>query len=191
MVTVGMAFPFLGSHFQLWHIVNIMLASILLVIEPSKEKLRGRFSTNVAKKSIPGAITILLAAGLPYLLYFFHINQIFHTGVDEIHIANTMAVVIFNLLAVAVLAKVCMPLNKHRALVFVGMGLLQCALLAGAAVVSYLISVDKSILAIDFPSLTLVNWFVIAIIIVISIAIYLIVSYVVETLKGENSDVKN
>lgn len=188
MVTVGMSFPFLGSHFQLWHLVNIMFASMLLVIDPSEDKIKGRFSTNVAKKSIPGAIAILIAAGLPYLLYFFHINFIFHTGIEDIETANTCAVIIFNLLGLAVLAKTCMPLNKHRALVFVGTALLECALLAAAGVVSYLIGVKESVLMIDFPSLTLVNWFVIAIIIVISIATYLIVSYVVETLKGEDKN---
>ena len=188
MATIGMSFPFLGSHFQLWHLVNILFASMLLVVEPSKEKIKGKFSKNVAKKAIPGAIAVLIAAGLPYLCYFLHINHYFHTGIDEIETANTAAVIIFNVLGLAVLAKVCMPFNKHRGLVFFGTTMLEVGLLVGAGVVSYLIGVKESILSIDFPSLTLVNWFVIAIIVVITIAVYLIVSYVVETLKGEGKN---
>lgn len=191
MATIGMSFPFLGSHFQLWHLVNILFASMLLVIEPAGEKIKGRFSTNVAKKSIPGAITVLVAAGLPYLLYFLHINHYFHTGIDEIEIANTASIIIFNLLGLAVLARICMPFNKHRGLVFFGTTMLEIALLIGAGIVSYLVGVKESILSIDFPSLTLVNWFVISIIVVLSIAVYLIVSYVVETLKGEGKNAKN
>ena len=188
MATIGMSFPFLGSHFQLWHLINILFASTLLVVEPSKEKIKGRFSVNVAKRAIPGAIAVLIAAGLPYLCYFLHINHYFHTGIDEIETANTAAVIIFNILGLAVLAKVCMPFNKHRGLVFFGTAMLEVGLLAAAGAVSYLIGVKESILSIDFPSLTLVNWFVVAIIIVITMAIYLIVSYVLETLKGEGKN---
>ena len=188
MATIGMSFPFLGSHFQLWHLVNILFASMLLVAEPAGEKLRGRFSKNVANKAIPGAIAVLIAAGLPYLLYFLHINQYFYTGIDEIEIANIASVIIFNLLGLAVLAKVCMPFNKHRGLVFFGTAVLEVGLLAAAGAVSYLVGVKESILSIDFPALTLVNWFVIAIIVVVTIAVYLIVTYVVETLKGEGKN---
>ncbi len=188
MALIGMSFPFLGSHFQLWHLINIFFASILLVIEPAGERIKGRFSVNVAKKAIPGAIAVLIAAGLPYLLYYLNINHFFYTGIDDIAIANTSSVIIFNVLGLAILAKVCMPFNKHRGLVFFGTTILEVGLLVGAAVVSYLVGVKESILSIDFPSLTLVNWFVIAIIIVITIAIYLIVSYVVETLKGEGKN---
>ena len=90
-----------------------------------------------------------------------------------------------------VLLKICLPYNKYRALVFAGSATLEVGLLVAAGFVSYKIGVKESIIAIDFPSLTLVNWFAVGIIIVIAIATYLIVSFVVETLKGEHFDDKN
>ena len=102
-----------------------------------------------------------------------------------------MGVILFTVLGLVVLLKICLPFNKYRAIVFAGASVLEVGLLVAAGFVSYKVSVKASIVAIDFPSLTLVNWFAIAIIIVLATAIYLIVSYVVEVFKGEHQNVKD
>ena len=97
----------------------------------------------------------------------------------------------FPILGLVILLKICLPLNLYRSLVFAGAVLVEGGLLTAAGFVSYKVSVQASVLGIDFPSLTLVNWFTIAIIVVLTVSIYLIVSYIVETLKGEHIDDKD
>ena len=102
-----------------------------------------------------------------------------------------MSVITFTVLGLIILLKICLPLNLYRGLVFGGAVLLEAGALTAAAIVSYKIGVEQSIIAIDFPSLTLVNWFVIGIIILAISSIYLIVTYIVEVFRGEHSNAKD
>ena len=109
-----------------------------------------------------------------------------------------MAVIVFTVAGLAVLLKICLPFNKYRAFVFAGVATVEVILLTTMGLLSYLLKgkelvkiADDFVNAIDFPSLTLVNWLVIGIMIVLTVATYLIISYVVEVLKGEHEDVKD
>ena len=191
MATLGIQYPYQATHFHFWSLINIGLASFALALEPNQEQVKGNFAKKIFGKAVPGAITILLSAGITYLLYYFQTSLIFHTGVDSFEVATTMGVIIFTILGLAVLLKICLPFNKYRALVFFGATTLEVGLMVAAGIISYKVGVKESLVAIDFPSLTLVNWFVIAIIVVISIAAYLIISYIVEVLKGEKDNAKD
>ena len=191
MATLGIKYPFQATHFQLWSLINIGLSSFFLALEPNQEPLKGSFIGRIFKKAIPGVISILIPVGLIYLMHISQNANAIYTGVYEMETATTMSIITFTVLGLVVLLKICLPFNKYRALVFTGASVVEVGLLVAAGFVSYKIGVKESIVAIDFPSLTLVNWFAIAIILVITIAIYLIVSYVVEVLKGEHEDVKD
>ena len=191
MATLGIRYPFEATHFQLWSLINIGLSSFFLALEPNQEPLKGSFIGTILRKAVPGFLTILIPVALIYVMYILQDTNLMYTGVYEMNTATTMSVVVFTILGLAVLLKICLPFNKYRALVFGGATVVEIGLLVAAFIVSYKIGVKESIVAIDFPSLTLVNWFAIAIIIVLAIATYLIVSYVVEVLKGEHKDVKN
>ena len=191
MATLGIRYPFEATHFQLWSLINIGLSSFFLALEPNQEPLKGSFIGRIFKKAIPGVAAILIPVALIYLMHILQVTVPVYTGVYEMETATTMSIITFTVLGLVVLLKICLPFNKYRALVFAGAATVEVGLLVAAGFVSYKIGVKESIIAIDFPSLTLVNWFAIAIILVITIAIYLIVSYVVEVLKGEHEDVKN
>lgn len=191
MATLGIKYPFEATHFQLWSLINIGLSSFFLALEPNQEPLKGSFIGSILRKAVPGFTTIILAVTVIYVLYIFQDNTIFYTGVYELETATTMSVVVFTILGLVVLLKICLPFNKYRAIVFAGAATVEAGLLVLAAIISYKIGVKESIIAINFPSLTLVNWFVIAIIIVLAIATYLIVSYVVEVFRGEHQNAKD
>ena len=193
MATLGNAYkyPFEATHFQLWSLINIGLSSFFLALEPNQEQLKGSFIGTILRKAIPGFATIIVSVAAVYLLYVFQENTILYTGVYDLNTAATISVIIFTILGLVVLLKICLPFNKYRAIVFAGSAAVEVGLLVAAAIISYKIGIKESIIAIDFPSLTLVNWFVIAIIIVIAIAIYLIISYVVEVFRGEHQNVKD
>ena len=191
MATLGIKYPFEATHFQLWSLVNIGLSSFFLALEPNQEPLKGSFIGSILRKAVPGFATIILAVTSIYIMHIFQDCTVLYTGVYELHTAATMSVIVFTVLGLVVLLKICLPFNKYRAIVFAGAATVEVGLLVAAAIVSYKIGVKESIIAIDFPSLTLVNWFAIAIIIVIAVATYLIVSYVVEVFKGEHQNAKD
>ena len=191
MATMGIKYPFEATHFQLWSLINIGLSSFFLALEPNQEPLKGSFIGSILKKAVPGFVTILISVTLIYVMYMLQDTNLMYTGVYELHTAATMSVITFTILGLVVLLKICLPFNKYRALVFTGAAVVEVGLLIAAFIVSFRIGVKESIVAIDFPTLTLVNWFAVAIIIVLAVATYLIVSYVVEVLKGEHKDVKN
>ena len=184
-------YPFHATHFQLWNGINIGLSSFFLALEMNKEPTKGTFVGSILRKAVPGSLTLLIPVGLIYLLYTFQAKHILYTGVYTLEAATTMSVITFTILGLVILLKICLPLNLYRGIVFGGAVLLEGSLLTAAAIVSYKIGVEQSIIAIDFPSLTLVNWFVIGIILLATSSIYLIVSYIVEVFRGEHNNVKN
>lgn len=192
MVTpLKISYPFEATHFELWSLINIGLSAFFLALERNNEPISGSFAKSIFRKAIPGACVVLLPVALIYGLYALQANTLLYTGIYTLQSATTMSVITFTILGLVVLLKICLPLNKYRGIVFAGAATLEIGLLVAAAIASYKIGVKESILAINFPILTLVNWFAIAIIIVISIAIYLIVSYIVEVLRGERDNVKD
>ena len=197
MATLGIKYPFEATHFQLWSLINIGLSSFFLALEPNQEPLKGSFIGSILRKAVPGFATIILSVLAIYMLHIFQDNTIQYTGIYELHTAATMSVIVFTVLGLVVLLKICLPFNKYRAIVFAGAATVEVGLLVAAAIISYKVTNTESLVykfltfGIDFKSLTLVNWFAIAIIIVLATAIYLIVSYVVEVFKGEHQNVKD
>jgi cation-transporting ATPase E len=198
MATLGIKYPFEATHFQLWSLVNIGLSSFFLALEPNQEPLKGSFIGSILRKALPGFATIIVSVTMIYMLYIFQDNTILYTGVYDLQTASTMSVIVFTVLGLVILLKICLPFNKYRAIVFAGATTLEVGLLVTAGILSYTLQnkVNTQLyklvtFGINFPSLTLVNWFAIAIIIVLAVAIYLIVSYVVEVFKGEHQNVKD
>jgi cation-transporting ATPase E len=198
MATLGIKYPFEATHFQLWSLVNIGLSSFFLALEPNQEPLKGSFIGSILRKALPGFATIIVSVTMIYVLYIFQDNTIQYTGVYDLQTASTMSVIVFTVLGLVILLKICLPFNKYRAIVFAGAATLEVGLLVTAGILSYTLQnkVNTQLyklvtFGINFPSLTLVNWFAIAIIIVLAVAIYLIVSYVVEVFKGEHQNVKD
>ena len=189
--TIGVKYPFEATHFQLWSGINIGIAAFFLALEANQEPIVGNFIVNVFRKAIPASLVMLLPVTAIYLLYIFQEGHIFYSGTYSLETATTMSVIAFTILGLVVLLKICLPLNKYRGLVFAGAAILEAGLLVAAGFVSFKVGVKESIIAINFPSLTLVNWFVIGIIVVITSAIYLIATYIVEALRGEHDNAKD
>ena len=186
-------YPFHATHFQLWSLINIGLSAFFLALERNREPVKGKMGTNIVRKAVPGAATILAAVLSAYGLFGLFTSRSLYTGVETFEQATTMSVIIFTILGLVVLLKICLPFTKYRAIIFASASTLEVVLLIVAAIISYKVKdgVERSILNINFPSLTLVNWLAIAIIIVLATSIYLIVSYVVEVFKGEHKNAKN
>ena len=128
MATMGIKYPFEATHFQLWSLINIGLSSFFLALEPNQEQLKGSFIGSILRKAVPAVITILVAVTAVYMLYIFQDNTIMYTGVYSLETAATMSVIVFTVLGLVVLLKICLPFNKYRAIVFAGAATVEVGL---------------------------------------------------------------
>ena len=191
LITINYAYPFEAVHFQLWSFIGIGISAFFLALERNKEPLKGSFIGSIFMKAVPGAIATLLPVGLIYLTYALQQNGVLFTGIYDIEVAAFMSVLAFNFMSLIILLKICLPFSKYRACVFAGAATLEVGLVTLAAVLSYHNHITESIIAINFQELTLVNWFVLGIIVILVSALYLIVTYIIEVFKGEHLNDKN
>ena len=191
LITINYAYPFEAVHFQLWSFVGIGISAFFLALERNKEPLKGSFIGSIFMKAVPGAIATLLPVGLIYLTYALQQNGALFTGIYDIEVAAFMSVLAFNFISLIILLKICLPFSKYRAFVFAGAATVEIGLVALAATLSYHNHITESIIAINFQELTLVNWFVLGIIVILVSALYLIVTYIIEVFKGEHLNDKN
>lgn len=117
------AYPFQPIHFTFINFLTIGAPSVILALEPNRERIRGSFIRNVIKKSIPGALTmalnVLLLEGTNFFLHFSE---------GEV---STLAVVLTGFTGLMILFRVCMPFNGKHAVLF---GLMSVGFLLGLAV---------------------------------------------------------
>ena len=191
MIVNKTSYPFQATHFHLWNMINIGIAALFLALESNKEPTKGSFIGTILRKAIPGSIAVMAPVLISYVLYQLQKNYILYTGVYTYEAATTMSVLGFTIMGLFVLLKICLPFSLYRGFVFGGTVLLETGLLVAAGFASFKVGVQESILAIDFPSLTFVNYFALAIMIVLIASIYILVSYIVEIIRGEHLNVKN
>lgn len=184
-------YPFEPTHFYVWEDASIGLAAFFLSLEKNSERIKGSFLKNIFRKAIPAGIAVLLSVTACFILYIFEECRITYTGIYSFESAVTMSVLCFTVVGVGTLLKICLPLNKYRGFVFAGSTLVSFAALGLAALVTYKWDIKYSILMIDFKSLTPVNYFVCGLVIIITIALFFVGTYIVEVIKGEHQNVKD
>lgn len=191
LITINYAYPFEAVHFQLWSFIGIGISAFFLALERNKDPLKGSFIGSIFMKAVPGAIATLLPVGLIYLAYALQANSLLFTGIYDIKVAAHMSVIAFNFLSLVILLKICLPFSRYRAIVFSSAAVVEIGLVTLAAFLSYKGNINESIIAIDFQSITLMNWFVLGIIVILVSALYLIITYIIEVFKGDHLNDKN
>lgn len=186
MATMRIGYPFHATHFMPWSLINIGIASFFLALERNNEPIKGSFLKSIFRKAIPGSVALLIPVFVVYLFYFLQEEKILYTGTYSFDVATSMNVILFTVLGLVIFLKISLPLNKYRLIVFISSAVLEIGMLVAAAVLAYNVGLEASILAIDYPSLTLVNYFAILILTILTSAIYFSVTYIVEVLRGEH-----
>lgn len=189
------SYPFLTNHMYCWEILAIGLSAFFLALQKNDEQVKGNFLKNIFKTAIPAGIIVVLQVLTIYLLRFIDTKNLWYFGFSNDSLISTqqiiaMAVPCFSIFAFVVLFKVCLPLNKYRLLVF------SCALIAFVGVMAFdiftaVILGQENILRIPWNSLTIENIVTAAIVLVISITIYLFVSYIANVISGGKKHDKN
>ncbi len=106
-------FPFAPTHLTLISSATIGIPAFLLALEPNNERVEGRFLNNTIKKSLPGALAIVLNIALLQV-----VNNFFDVTSAEL---STVSVLLVGAGAFTVLYRVCLPLDVKHAIIFFGM----------------------------------------------------------------------
>ncbi|HCM23470.1 MAG TPA: ATPase P, partial [Ruminococcaceae bacterium] len=94
-------YPFEPIQFTLVNALTIGLPSLVLSLEPNRERLHGKFMLNIIKKSIPGALTMVIN-----VLLLEAIQSFMHFPQAQL---STAAVVLTTVTLFMILFRVCMP----------------------------------------------------------------------------------
>jgi len=106
-------YPFQPIQLTLISALTIGAPSLILALEPNKERIKGKYIVNVIRKSIPGAMTMVFnIVALAIVCSFIHFNS------TEI---STLAVMITGFAGLLVLLKVSLPFNWIRCALFFSM----------------------------------------------------------------------
>lgn len=103
-------YPFQPIQLTLISALTIGAPSLILALEPNKERIKGKYIVNVIRKAIPGAMTMVFnIVALAIVCSFIHFNS------TEI---STLAVMITGFAGLLVLLKVSLPFNWIRCALF-------------------------------------------------------------------------
>lgn len=109
-VFIPQPYPFLPIQLTLISSFTVGIPSFFLALEPNRDRIEGDFLTNILKKAVPGALSIV------FNIVVLIVAGAFLGFTDEQ--TSTMAVIITALTALVVLFKVCLPFNVIRGVLF-------------------------------------------------------------------------
>ena len=190
-LTIGLHYPFKPAHFYLLGIVVTSIGGLLLCFDNPKRPPVLSSGSMILGKTISGALIL----SLPILVYsgllLMQQNLIFYTGIYSYETMLTLSIMTISILGIAVLFKCYTRFKLYSLIAFIITTVLFVGLTTAAVIISYKVGVAQSMLEIDFPSLTLVNYFVFGLVIIVIASFYLLLSYIIEIFRGEHLHVKN
>lgn len=108
---VPASYPFQPIQLTLISSVTVGIPSFFLALQPNRDRIQGKFLFNILKRAIPGALTIVI--NICVLL----IASLFLPMSEEQ--LSTLATLTTGFTALCVLAKVSMPFNLYRVILFI------------------------------------------------------------------------
>ena len=184
-------FPFLTNNLYIWEVACVGIPAFFLALEPNANRLKGTFFRNVFKKAIPPAIAIILGVVIIFMMYHLQNYGVMYTGIYTKEAAIAMCSIVFTIISIFGLMKVCIPFNKYRLIIFSASAALCVGLLVGAAILTYKVGYENSLFRIPFTEMNYVNYFETIIITVILSTLYIGITYIIAVLKGERLNAKD
>lgn len=139
-------YPFEPTNLTLVAGATIGIPSFLLALEPNNERIKGRFLHNAIKKSLPGALTIVISIALLQIIKLF-----VPVTPDELEMVS---VILLAAGAFSVLFRVCLPMDIKHAVIFFGMlaiFFLGWGIMPGLFSVTPIDKITKGMLLLSLP----------------------------------------
>ena len=185
----SITYPFRTNNLYIWETVALGLPAFFLALEPNAERIKGRFLKNIYHRSIPAAVMVILGVLTIFAFVVVSMKREIYTGINTMESGVAVATLFLSTFCLAVLFKICQPLDKYRAVVF-GFFSFIAASCIGVSYILYL-NGRGNIFAIDFGALSGINYFIGACVLVVAVTIYFVMSYIFEVLGGEHLEDKN
>ena len=111
-VVFMLSYPLEPSQISLISMFTIGIPAFFLALEPNRNRIEGRFMSNVILKALPAGLTDILAVAALVMC-----GHVFSLPSEDISTAVTM---LLSIVGFMILNKISKPLNKIRALILVG-----------------------------------------------------------------------
>ena len=111
-VFINMPYPFIPIQLTLINLVVTGIPSVILALEPNRERIKGKFIINVIKRALPTALTVvtnIIIIGL--ISNFYNLDYINYSSVCVVVTAITGFILLCN---------ISRPFNLNRGILFVG-----------------------------------------------------------------------
>ncbi|MGM9873719.1 MAG: HAD-IC family P-type ATPase [Bacilli bacterium] len=179
----NIAYPFFTNHMYLWEFFGIGITAFFLALEPSKERIKDKFLSNILKKAIPGGTIMIVSTLIYFLLYTLHYHHLVFTGVTSLEQAVSMATISMSIMCLVVLYRICKPFDKYRTIIFVGACVIDLLILGGFGLYDILNHTVDPLLKIGFINLDGINYFTILFNVVLFGALYLFIFSLIDLIK--------
>ncbi|NCA66672.1 MAG: HAD family hydrolase [Clostridia bacterium] len=153
-------YPFEPTNLTLVASATIGIPAFLLALEPNNERIKGKFLHNTIRKSLPGALAIVLNIALLEI-----ISRFVHVTADEL---STVSVILLGAGTFTVFFRVCLPMDLKHGIIFFGMlitfflgwGIFPrlFSMTPMSQITSHMIFLTLPLLATTIPLLLLMTW---------------------------------
>lgn len=181
-------YPFLTNNLYLWEFFGIGITAFFLALEPSSERIKDNFLSNILKRAIPGGTLMILSTIIYFILYTLHYHHIMYTGIETLEQAVSMATISMSLMCLVILYRVCKPFDKYRKIIFLGALIIDVLILFGFGLYDVLSNTIDPLLKIGFINLDGINYFTILINMVLFTSIYLFAFAIVDYKKSKKEN---
>ena len=164
-IFISAPYPFMPIQYTLINAFTIGIPSLILALEPNKERIKGIFLFNIMKDAIPSGITIVFSI----IMSVMAMNI---CGLDDIQY-STVSVCILTAVSMMLLFKISRPFNIMRGVLFVVMNI---GMLIGLLCFRNFMGMNL----FGFSELTFELILIIGVLFIISLAIFIALTYIVE-----------
>ena len=160
-------YPFLPNNMYVWELVAIGIGALFLSLQPNNERIKAAFLANILTRSVPGAITLVLACST-----YFTISIAGHNQFIDFETAKTMAVLTFTIGGYLILFRICLPFDIYRVATFIAVTIIGAVLIIIDRFSLYPNLNGTGFFHIDYFTINGNNWWLLLAIIGASIPLY-------------------
>ena len=164
-IFVKAPYPFMPIQFTLINAFTIGIPSLVLALEPNKDRIKGIFLFNIMKTAVPAGITIVVN-----IIFCVAAMRIFALSEMEY---STLSVLILTAISFMLLFKISLPFNPIRVVLFC---LMNVGMLVG-------ILCFRDFFGFNFFGFAPITWrllLIFAVIFIIALDIYLLLNYLTK-----------
>ncbi len=161
-------YPFTPNNMYVWELLTIGIASLFLSLQPNNEKIKSAFLANILTRSVPAAITQVLACSIFFIAAFATNEQFIN-----FQTAITMSVLAFSVGSFIILFRICMPFDIYRGALFAALLLIGGILFVIDIFVFYPNLKGTGFFQINYNLINGTNWWLLITVMFTSIFVYL------------------